>query len=367
MFWAATRNLVRSRGIVGFRDHFCVPSATQLAKYQKKIVEVCGLSDAVGRPGVQSKTAELWVNSKKVETGNEAPCLSVSMDAKKIAVTERGLEDLAGLGSSKTNEEELEVFEKEINHLEELLKQGERKGLYTVFDSLTLTCQQLISRKVAIEELLIKNNKLLEKNPLISKYIYVLNNQLGNGSKILNGAIELQTQIIRAIAQIRNCGYLCPSNGSVNLTTQKNFFPLTEISDEEEESNLRNIQNSFKEGVLEIDWCNLNTNLTRKPNEFSRKTQTFSQLIKVCYLSSETVYASCGLGKSTPLLDMKNAWSRAHSAFIISNLTVPEVSNLAFIATFCSSVAIMLFGINCMVKECGIYIKNGVCAAPDLP
>ena len=367
LFWAAMRNIVRSRGILGFRDHFNVPSASQLARYQHKIMEVCGLkSETVGRPGIQSKTAELWVNSKKLESGLEAPCLSVAMDAKKIAVTESGLEDLAGLGNSPTNEEEIKAFEKEIKTLEELMKKGERKGLYTVFDSITLASQQLISRTVAVEELLAKNNRLIERNPLLSKYIYVLNKQLAAGLKIIKSARELQSQIISGIADKRNCGFLCPFNGNVDLAAQRNFLPLSDLSAIDDDSNLGAIQQSHTGSILDIDWSNLETQLTRMPGRCSRRTQTFSQLFKICYLSSDTLHASCGLGKLTPLLDMKNAWARAHTLFRNNKLTVPEITTPALTATFCSSVAIMLFGNNCMIQESGIHIKNGICAAPDL-
>ena len=367
MFWAATRNIVRARGIVGFRDHFSVPSSSQLAKYQKQIVEVCGLkSDTVGRPGIQSKTAELWINSKKLQAGSEAPCLSVSMDAKKINVTESGLEDLAGLGSSQTNEEEVQVFEKEMNNLEALIKHGEREGLYTVFDFITSTSQQLINRIIALEELLAKNNKLLEKNPLLSKYIYVLNNQLASGWKIIRDAKEIQSQLISVIAKKRNCGFLCSSNGTVNLGTQKNFLQLSELSDSEEDANFEIIRQSLSDGILGIHWINLITKLTRDPNQYSRRSKTFSHLVNACYLSSETIHGSVGLGKSTPVLDMKNAWARAHSVFNISNIPIPGASIPDITATFCSSVAIMFFGKNCMIHESGIYIKNGICATPDL-
>ena len=367
MFWAATRNIVRSRGLVSFRDHFCVPAASQLAKYQKQIVEICGLkNDSVGRPGIQSKTAELWVNSKSIEAGSQPLCTSVSMDAKKISVTDSGLEDLAGLGNSRTNEQETEMFKTEMAQMEALIQQDDRQGIYTVFDSITLRSQQLTTRIVAIEELLRKNNKLLNKNPLLSKYIYVLNNQLASGKKIMNGVKDVQSQVISVMAEKRNCKDLIPVNGTVHLDSQENFHPLSNLSNVEEEKNLGLIVLGNTNGILEIAWPSLLLELTRKSDQFGRNTQTFTQLLSVCYLSTEQLHTSCGLGNSTPLLDMKNAWSRAHSVYNTSNIPVPVQSSPTLIATFCSSIAVMLFGKNCTVSESGIHIRNGICATPDL-
>ena len=178
------------------------------------------------------------------------------------------MEDLAGLGSSRTNEEEVQVFEKEMNNLEELIKHGERKGLYTVFDFITSTTQQIINRIVALEELLVKNNKLLEKNPLLSKYIYVLNNQLASGWKIIRDAKEIQSQLISVIAKKRNCMYLCSSNGMVNLATQKNFLKLSEFSDSEEEANFQIIRESISDGILGINWSSLSPVDTNHTKDF---------------------------------------------------------------------------------------------------
>ena len=366
MFWAATRNIVRNRGLVAFRDHFSVPAPSQLAKSQKDIVQACGLKSDVGGPGMQSKAAELWVNSKKVEAGTEVPCLSVSMDAKKIAVTESGVEDLAGLGSSRTNEEESDAFERKIRDLEELIIKQERKGLYNVFDAMTMTSQQLINRILAIEQLLVKNKKSLPKNPLLSKYIYVLNNQLIAGKKVMKNLNDVQSQILDLIADKRNCTDLRPRGKPVDIVNQKNYLALSELSENEVSLNFEYIKQALSSGLLNIKWATLKTQLVKHSSKYSRATETFKHLYNACFLSSDTIYAACGLGTSTPVLDMKNAWSRAHSVFTISKLPVPVQTSLALVATFCSSIAVLLFGKNAMVNQGGIFIKNGICAAPDL-
>ena len=112
LFWAAARNLVRARGLLAFKDHFSVPSSSQLSHYQKQIVEICGLtSSSVGKPGVQSRAAELWINSKKMETASSPLCVSLSIDGKKIAMSDEGLEDMAGVAKTLTKEDELKLFD----------------------------------------------------------------------------------------------------------------------------------------------------------------------------------------------------------------------------------------------------------------
>ena len=365
MFWAATRNIIRARGIVSFRDHFSVPSSSQLSKYQKQIIELCGLkNEFVGRPGIQSKAAELWVNSKTCESGGQNLCLSISMDAKKISVSETGLEDLAGLGNTKTNEEEVKVFETEMAHLEALVKQNDRKGILDVFDSITMMSQQLVSRIVAIEKLIIKNDRQLERNQLLAKYIYVLKNQLSAGGKIVKNMKELQSQIIEAIANKRNCPNLVPVKGTVDLGSQGNFRSLTNIIKEDEDLNLRCINSAGNTEIIKLPWSDLIRQLTRKPAQFKRNTRTFARLHNACYLSSDQLHLSCGMGKSTPVQDMKNAWTRAHSK--VSNNAVPSESNPLLVATFLSNIAPMVFGKNCIIAESGIHIRNGVSASPDL-
>ena len=365
MFWAGTRNIIRSRGIVSFRDHFSVPSSSQLSKYQKQIVELCGLkNDFVGRPGIQSKAAELWVNSKTYETGGQNLCLSISMDAKKISVSETGLEDLAGLGNTKTNEEEIKVFETEMANLEALVTKNDRKGVLDVFDSITMMSQQLVNRIVAIEKLIIKNDRQLERNQLLAKYIYVLKNQLSAGGQIVKNMKELQSQIIAVIADKRNCQNLVPVKGTVDLGSQGNFRSLTNIVQEDEDLNLGFIKHARNNELIKLPWSDLIPRLTRKPEQFKRNTRTFASLHNACYLSSDQIHLSCGMGKSTPVQDMKNAWTRAHSKVL--NNAVPSESSHALVATFCSNIAPMIFGKNCIIAEGGIHIKNGVCASPDL-
>ena len=61
---------------------------------------------------------------------------------------------------------------------------------------------------------------------------------------------------------------------------------------------------------------------------------------------------------------MKDIHSQSHS--ISSNISVPQTSNPAAIATFCAIISPMIFGNNCTVYQGGIHVKNGICSTPDL-
>ena len=199
---------------------------------------------------------------------------------------------------------------------------------------------------------------------MLAKYIYVLKNQLSAGGKIVKNMKELQSQIIAVIADKRNCRNLVPVKGTVDLGSQGNFRSLTNIIQEDEDLNLGCIKHAGNNELIKLPWSDLIPRLTMKPEQFKRNTRTFASLHNACYLSSDQIHLSCGMGKSTPVQDMKNAWTRAHSKVL--NNAVPSESSRALVATFCSNIAPMIFGKNCIIAESGIHIKNGVCASPDL-
>ena len=336
-----------------------------MSKYQKQIVDICGFSSkSVGKPGVQSRAAELWINSKKIEIGSQTLCLSVSMDGKRIAMSESGVEDMAGIGNSQSREDDMNMFQNELLRLESLVIQNDRKSLFSVYDSLTLVCQQLVTRMVSIELLLLKNNKLLDRNPLLSKYIFVLKNQLSAGEKLIQDMKGLQSQVISAVVAKRNCEFLLPVNNTVDLNKQANFYSLSSLVPEEETVNTRHINNASKDVVLKVSWCDILPKLTRSMEKFGRDTQTFSKLVKSSYLASDQVFTSCSLGKCRPLQEIKNIFAQAHSKS--SSIQIPAKTNPVAVATFCANVASMTFGKNCIVHEGGVHINNGICATPDL-
>ena len=357
--------MVKSRGLIPFRDNFVVPSASQLSHYQKKILDLCGLqTELVGKPGKQSRAAELWINSKRSETGCEYIGVSVSMDGKKISVTESGVEDMAGLGNTQTREEDLMSFDKDLARLVQLANLNDRKSFFSLLDSLTALCQQLVSRLASIEQLLSKNMKLLERNPLLSKYIFVLKSQLSTGQKLVMNMRELQRYIVDKIAIMRNCKNLLPVNEAVNLEKQDNFHSLFDIPVDEERENSKKIMRGSKKSVLLVSWPVLLQQVSRNCELLPRSSQNFGELIEFCYLASGQVFSSCGLGKSHPLKDMKQIYTQAHSKQ--SSIETPSMTDPVAVSTFCSTIAPVVFGKNCVIHEAGIFIRNGICSDPDL-
>ena len=329
------------------------------------MVDLCGLqSDLIGKPGKQTKATELWLNAKKSETDSPYISVSVSIDGKKISVTESGIEDMAGLGNSQTREEELNSFDKELTRLVTLVKQNDRKALFSVFDSLTCLCQQIVSRIVSIEELIVRNTKLLDRNPLLSKYIHVLKCQLSSGEKHVRNLGELQSYLVRKIAIHRDCEYLLPANKSVNLENQANYVSLFDLGPGNEKENLALIDKASRKAVLLVSWPNLLAKLDRSVELIPRSTETYKSLVDLCYLASKQVFFSCGMGKIHPVKDIKQIYDQAHStkSSIVSLGTTDPVA----VKTFCSIIAPMAFGKNCIIHEAGIFIKNGIFSDPDL-
>ena len=299
-----------------------------------------------------------------METASSPLCVSLSIDGKKIAMSDEGLEDMAGVAKTLTKEDELKLFDSELKRLESLVKQNDRKSLFSVFDSLTLVCQQLVSRTVAVEELLLKNNKLLDKNPLLSKYIYVLKNQIDRGDKLLVGMNEIQNEVIAAVVEKRNCKFLLPVNNAVALDAQANYRRFSSMDTKEEADNRKLIKKASVNHVVNVSWPDLLPKLTRPVEEITRCSETFGLIIDSCYLASTQMYSACGFGKVRPLQDMKDIHSQSHS--ISSNISIPQTSNPAAIATFCAIISPMIFGNNCTVYQGGIHVRNGICSTPDL-
>ena len=353
------RNLIKSRGLIPFKDHFCVPAPAQLVKYQKTTMDLCGLSKAeIGKHGTQGRAIALWINSKRLEIGSSPFCVSVSIDAKKIAVTEKGIENM---GSS----EEKEILEPEFSRLELFIKQDDRKNYYALYDDLTTKAEQIVSRMCAVEKLIARNENALERNPILGRYIFVLKTQLDKADKLLIEVALLQYKLVCSIAGIRNCVQLLPTLNRFELVNQENFRALKPVSDEEDAANGKIIGTASKGKVaMYVDWESLLPKLSRSPQEYGRYTSTVFSLLNRCTVSSTQVFSACGLGRSRPLAEMKDIYKQAYS--LTSGISGPSGLDSVTDLTFCSVVAPMMFGNNCVIQEAGIFISSGICAFPNL-
>ena len=125
LFWSAIRNIIKSRGIVPFLDHFPVPSQSQLVKYKSEAMKMCGLEKTtIGRPGLQRSSTELWINSKTKESQGQLLVVSASMDGKKIAVSSNddATEDMGGIDTYSTKEEADALYTDMLKQMKSLIK-----------------------------------------------------------------------------------------------------------------------------------------------------------------------------------------------------------------------------------------------------
>ena len=367
LFWSACRNIIKSRGIVPFLDHFPVPSQSQLVKYKSEAMKMCGLEKAsIGRPGLQRSSTELWINAKMKESQGQLLVVSASMDGKKIAVSssDDSTEDMGGIDKYSTKEEVDLEYNDMLKQMKSLIKQNDRKSLFTFYDKLSCFSQEIVSKMHALQLLEEVNSKRLEKNPNLSKYIHVLKSKALVGQDLLEKFCIIQLDVIEMIAEKRKASHLLPQSKTVYLPTQDNYQALKPMEDVEDRTNLYLINKmTNNEHLLEICWPRLMIELG-ETFKFSRESKSFKRLVELCYLTSAQAFIACGLGRTRPVQEMKSIYSQSHA--FPSTLKPPELIDSNVLATFCSIVAPMTFGLNCVVKESGILIKNGISSVPDL-
>ena len=330
-------------------------------KYQKATIDLCGLSKAdIGKPGTQERATSLWINSKRLEIGTSPICVSVSIDSKKIAVTEKGIENMGSI------EEKDDIqLEPELSRLETLVIKDDRESYFAVYDILTSKAEQLVSRMYALKKLIEKNEKALDKNPILSRYIFVLKTQLGKGEKLILELAKLQLKVVCNIANIRDCTNLLPTLEEFELANQENFNALLPVCTEEDAANVQIINEVSKnKQAVNVDWELLLSKLSRLPNEYGKSSLIVSSLMNKCTVSSAQMFSACGLSRSRPLGDMKDIYNQAHS--LASGIRGLGADDSVADLTFCSIVAPMMFGNNCVIKEAGIFIASGICTLPNL-
>ena len=174
-------------------------------------MEICGLSkETLGKPGLQKQNTQLWLRGKKKEVGSKTLCVSISLDGKKIAASADGQEDMGGVGNTETRKQIDAEFDNEKQEIIKNIATNTRESLYKLYDLLSTSAKSIVTKTAAIEKLVDKNSKQLEKNPALSKYIYVLRQQLSVGEKLLGDLNEAQLKVIHNVSLQRNCVVLLP-------------------------------------------------------------------------------------------------------------------------------------------------------------
>ena len=121
--------------------------------------------------------------SKSKETDGEIIAVSACMDGKKIAVSssDDATEDM-GEKSKKAGDI---IHEELLNKMIKLVQQNDRESLFTLYDHLSLTCQEIVDKVHGCEILEGHHTKRLEKNPNMAKYIHVLKSKARTGKDLL--------------------------------------------------------------------------------------------------------------------------------------------------------------------------------------
>ena len=369
MYWAGVRNILKQRGLVVFQEHFPIP--TDLTKMKKKIIETCDLeTSSLGKSGLQKKNVELWINEKKKEADGSGLGISVSIDGKKISASSEGMEDLGGLGGADTVSDELKQHEENKQSMFALLNSvdTDRQACYMLYDKLTQETAKLVSKLDAINSLIVKNSKAAEKNTNLCKYVFVLNQQKDIGKRLLGDVQNIQKEIISRISHKRNSDDFLPDSASnlVDLGAQQNYYRLSKSDDLEAVRRIETVM-AKANNILELPWdaiTAITTSYSRLLSRIDKDSELFKNLFRLCYLPDDHVFKACGLSKHRPLADMKQAYLHAHSK--VGTYEPPQKPDVAIVASLCAQFASMSFGRNMVLRDAGIFIKDGVCTSPDL-
>ena len=370
MYWAAIRNLVKSRGLVAFSEHFCIP--TRLSKFKDKILDLCGLSKIMlGKPGLQKENVQMFVSAKQSELKGKTLCVSVAIDAKKIAVTpgKEGREDMGGLTNMETPIEVDEKHDSEKQTVISMLRASERKDLFSLYDILSKVGGNIVQSSAALDLLVESNSKKLDKNPRLAKYIYILNQKLMQSQHLLKSLDFIQSEVIKLIATKRNCLNLTPlplkGKHSTCLADQSNYIQLTGLSEEEEAHNIKVIEDfkRMSKSVGDISWTDLEKSLTKPLHQTPSRSETSEAVLSISSLRSDQAFKAAGLSKIRPLQDMKDFYVQYQTK---CSASMENMKNLSIIATFCSHFAPMSFGSNLSVRQAGLYVGSRVLAVPDM-
>ena len=380
MFWCGVRSLIKGRGLVPFLDHFELPA--KLSKFKVKIMEICGLSkETLGKPGLQKQNTQLWLRGKKKEVGSKTLCVSISLDGKKIAASADGQEDMGGVGNTETRKQIDAEFDNEKQEIIKNIATNTRESLYKLYDLLSTSAKSIVTKTAAIEKLVDKNSKQLEKNPALSKYIYVLRQQLSVGEKLLGDLNEAQLKVIHNVSLQRNCVVLLPGTderlkrnnlsflpgcgAELDLSLQSNYLQLKDIEKDKEASILSSLDAIFSKtgSVHQAPWDQVASSLKMPLEKIPRSNAISKKVYQQCYLLASQTYEACGLSMVRPVQEMRSVYLQARKS-------VSEFEILSFktqiVGTFCSVFSPMTFGNNAIIQEAGIFIDKGIVASPDL-
>ena len=105
----------------------------------------------------------------------------------------------------------------------------------------------VIKQLRSIDKLMQINEKRISRNPLLSKYIYVLREKRLVGNEVSSEVQGLQIKLIQAIAEQRRALDLLPKKmGIVDLSKQNNFKQLEIMCVDRDVENVNYISSQFR-------------------------------------------------------------------------------------------------------------------------
>ena len=367
MFWAGVRNIVKTRGLVVFREHFPIP--TCLSTMKKKVIQKCQLDPiSLGKSGLQKQNIEIWIKSKQTEIAPKQLCVSIAADAKKISASTEGQEDLSGLGGRETTSDEWKRHESNKKDLLCLLKTVDinRQSCYAIYDKLTTETAQIVSKLECIDKLRDRNSKLLLKNPSLAKYIYVLEEQMKEGTSLLVKAQSVQQALIYIVSRSRKCvDFFMASKSSVlDLGSQPNYYCVSTHS--LDMKLCEDVKGCISSGTkrIDVDWEILNPRISVPPNLVGLESKSCEILLSLCYLRDDDFFQACGLRKQRPVADMRDIYNHAWSQPEV--VSIQEPLDCTVRASFLTNFSIMSFGRNRVTRDGGLFIDNGICSLANL-
>ena len=365
MYWCGIRTLLRGRALVPFLDHFDLP--TKLSKYKEKILDHCGLdSESLGNSGLHVQNTNLWLSGRKEEIGEKTLCVSVSFDGKKIAMSSEGHEDMGGISGDESKKQVDSNYEEEKTSLLSLWKNDDRQSLYLLYDALSSSGKRLVEKLSAIDVLITKTEKQVEKNSNLAKYIFVLKQQSTTGIMLIKWLGKLQFKVCQLISCKRKSSKLLSDDGNlIDLGTQANYFRLQKLNENDDSKiSQKIIELQSSSNVLHFPWSEVKEFLSRPIEKLPRSSTCFKKIVESCQLFTTEVFEACGLSQVRPLKEMQNLHQRVHDG--TPCIEPKSDASLQSLASFSSNFGAMTFGNNCKIVESGLYCLHGMTALPDI-
>ena len=125
------------------------------------------------------------------------------------------------------------------------------------------------------------------------KYLYILREQESQGHSLARKLRGLQCEVITKIAEKRNVKHLLPAKDDERL---HNYTTLIQMKPEEDKDFIDLITKLTRGtfSLLDVRWSLINDHFNNI-STLDKRSETFSKIVELCYISSDQIFAACGL------------------------------------------------------------------------